>query len=157
MDSWKDWPKVSPARSGGANTKRYTGKRVEATRVAGECWWCSRPATRLCDTLLIPTGEKLFTADGCTCDAEVCEECSVSSTIFFAHDCGLFDDKGEPIGRTETDTRDQCPYCQAHAGQRGSHRRGGVWSEQMMVKANLWRERVAAHAAKTKRPRASLW
>ena len=111
------------------------------------CWWCGGPADRLCDTLLLAdqaeisgdlvtrkvTARRVLGFD--TCDAEVCSACSESSTVHFAIDCGMFDDEGEPLGRTETDSRDACPFCVANPGL---HAR---------IDAGKYRERTRSHAA----------
>jgi hypothetical protein len=137
---WKSWPKVGEGKP--ANDKRYTGERVDGTRALGECWWCRRPATRLCDTLLrerLEDGNLDFYREA-TCDAVICDECTKARIVFF--------NMGDDLH--STDTIDRCPYCQEHAGQRRARRQKDAWRETDFVSAPLWRERVQKHAANSK-------
>lgn len=78
-----------------------------------ECWWCGKPATRLCDA---PIGfeavgatrtksgdiESLITGTGAkfwTCDADLCDECATGVGFI----CG-----------DEADTIDRCPHHANH-------------------------------------------
>lgn len=157
---WRSWDKVSPARTGQANDRRYTGERIEGT-AAVECWWCRKLSTRFCDTQL---RERIdYEIDGRTysrlgyytgyetCDAAMCEEHAHQLSVIHFSGALEFDDRGEPVRNgSSADTIDACPYCQAHAGQR-SHRRRGTWKETDYIGAPDWRERVRRHAEARKK------
>jgi hypothetical protein len=140
---WRSWLVVSPAKSGAANTKRYTANRVEGTTSLGECWWCFNDGTRLCDSLMRSRNwaGKLDVHRGDTCDAVICDECTDASPVHF----NMGD---EPH---VWDSIDKCPYCQDHAGLRGrGNRLRDSFRETDYFDREGWRERVKAHAVKKK-------
>ena len=120
MSDWRAMPKVCQARTGAANTKRYTSTRIEGTlspaampdaEELGECMWCSEPATRLCDTMLRGRDWRgnldIFQIDGPTCDAAMCEHHAGPGDMVFGH--------GESGGWS--DTVDACPYCKGRGSE----------------------------------------
>lgn len=120
--AWRSWPKVSVAKTGAANVKRYTDARGEGTEALGECWWCSRPAERLCDTSLVERIETEYEINGRkykrfkewisrgTCDARICETCTKGTPVRYCNvDDYLYPD--EPR-KSFVDYMDRCPYCQ---------------------------------------------
>ena len=81
--------------------------------IAGLCWWCGRPADRLCDGpvfdldtkgILRPHARLYERAGAATCSAELCGSCSTAREI-----------RGHmhTVRGTELidDTIDRCPYC----------------------------------------------
>lgn len=144
-DGWRSWDKVSPARTGQANDRRYKGERIEGTEALGECWWCSRPATRLCDTPLAERIEAEYVINGRTykrfkdwqsrgsCDAHICDECTEAQPVFMCNT--------DPVdGHCEVDSFDRCPFCQT----------GPSTGPETRTEPDIHRDRVREHARATK-------
>ncbi len=67
---------------------------ISLNQVAGQCQWCNKPATKLCD-FVIGKGQA-----GRTCDRPLCEDHATNlGNVFYAsHEAGH-----------EIDTTDYCP------------------------------------------------